>query len=1149
MDFYEVVRQAAALLQQQGKLTYRTLRRQFALDDETLEDLKDELLFSHPIADEDGRGLVWTGETRETPAPTSQPDQTPQPEPQPVVEQVQTIQEISSSVEPNTPDAERRQLTVMFVDLVGSTALSTALDPEDLREVIRDYQSTCTEVIQRYDGHVAQLLGDGLLVYFGYPQAHEDDAQRAVRTGLEIIVAIGALNTRLEQDKGVKLAVRLGIHTGLVVVGEMGGEGRQEQLALGETPNIASRIQGLAAPDTMVISDATYRLIQGYFDCDTLSEQVLRGVAEPVNVYQVLRESGAQSRLDVASTRGLTPLLGREFECTLLFERWEQAKAGQGQVVLLSGEAGIGKSRLVQVLKDHIEDESHIRWECRSSPYFTNSALYPVIDLIQRTLRWQQDDTPEQRLEKLTQNLNQYQLPLEESVPLFAALLSLPVPEDRYPPLNLTPQRQRQKTLEAILAITLELSEQQPVLFILEDLHWTDPTTLELLDLLIDQTPTASLYALLTCRPDYQPTWSHRSYLTEMTLNRLSRQQVGQLATEVSGGKTLPAEVLEQLVARTDGVPLYVEEMTKAVLESGVLKEMDERYDLTGAMGSLTIPATLQDSLMARLDRLVTAKAVAQYASVIGRQFSFELLRAVSGLNEAMLQHELRRLVEGELVYQRGVPPQATYLFKHALVQDAAYESLLRSTRQGYHRRIAEVLEERFRETADVPPELLAHHFTGAGLNEQAVDYWYQAGQRASGRSAHVEAIAHLTNGLELVRILSETPAHTQYELLLLTTLGPALMATKGYAAPEVEETYMRARALCQQAGETPQVFPVFFGLWIYYGVRAETRQAKELAEHLLHLAHRFQNPSLLLQAHHTLWMTLFSLGELDAVREHCEQGIALYTPSQHHADTYHYGGHDPGVCCRGFAARTLWLLGYPDQALQRNDEMLALAQELSHPLSLVQALGWAAWVHQFRREKHLIPERVEAVMRLATEHGFPYWQAQGQIMDGWIRTAQEQQEEGLEWMHQGLASLQASGSEMLRPWYLSLMADAYGQSGQVAEGLRTLVEALALVEKHEVRLWEAELYRLKGELLRQSSTDNVTEAESCFHRAISIAQNQSAKSWELRAATSLARLWQSQGRRDEARELLAPVYDWFTEGFDTADLIEAKALLDELGG
>jgi TOMM system kinase/cyclase fusion protein len=1143
MTFEEILDQSVAMLQRRGRLTYRTLRRQFDLDDEALADLKDELLFSHPVVDEGGRGLVWTGEKREVPRPASQPAQ---PEPQPVVEQVQPVQETSSSVEPHAPEAERRQLTVMFCDLVGSTSLSGEFDPEDYRAVVRQYQQVCSEVIQRYDGHIAQYLGDGLLVYFGFPQAHEDDAQRAIHSGLGIIKAIDDLNIRLEQNKGVKLAIRIGIHTGLVVVGEMGGEGRQEQLALGETPNVAARFQGIAQPDTVVISADTYRLVQGYFDCDILGEHDLRGVAQPIAVYRVLGDTGIQSRLDVASTRGLTPLVGRESEVMLLLERWTQVKGGQGQVVLLSGEAGIGKSRLVQVLKDHVAEQPHIRLECRSLPYFTNSALYPITDMVQRTLRFQTEDTPEQKVEKLEHNLSSYRLPLEETVPLFGALLSLPVPEDRYPPLNLTPQRQRQKTLESIVAIILELAEQQPVLFILEDLHWTDPTTLEFIELLIDQTPTASLCVLLTCRPEFQPSWSHRSYLTEMTLNRLSQNQVERMAQQVVDGKRLPTEVIQQLVDKTDGVPLYVEEMTKAVLESGVLKETNGHYELAASIASLTIPATLQDSLMARLDRLETAKAVAQYAAVIGRQFSYKLLQAVSGLDEATLQRELGRLVEAELVYQRGVLPNTTYLFKHALVQDTAYESLLRSTRQGYHHRIAEVLEERFPETAETQPELLAYHFTTSGRNEQAVPYWQRAGQHASDRSANLEAISHCTTGIELLKTLPETPEHTQQSLTLHITLGVSLLMTKGPAAPEVEHAYTQARILCEQVGETPDLAPVLLGLWRFYLARPQLHMARDIGEMLLRLAQRTNDPTIAVTAHYTLGATWMWLGALPTARQHLKEGIALYTPDQRHARVFRIG-QDPGVACCALTAQTLWLLGYPDQALVCLHQALVLAHELSHPYSLAFTQVWAAIVFHLRRDILGVHEQAEATVALSTEQGFALWAAWGTSFRGLVLAIQGQGEAGMAQVRQGIASWRATGAALGVPYFFTLLAEVAAHLGHMEDSLQALTEAHTLVERQEERWWEAEIYRLRGVLLLKHLGMQQEEVEACFQQALDLARHQQAKSLELRAATSLARLWHSQGKRQEAYGLLAPVYNWFTEGFDTADLQEAKQLLDEL--
>jgi predicted ATPase len=735
---------------------------------------------------------------------------------------------------------------------------------------------------------------------------------------------------------------------------------------------------------------------------------------------------------------------------------------------------------------------------------------------------------------------------LEETVPLFAPLLSLPLPEDRYAPLALSPQRQRQKTLETIGAMLLELAKCQPVLFIIEDLHWTDPTTLELLNLVIDQSPTASLLTVLTCRPHFQPAWHHCSYLTEITVHRLSHAQGEQIVTCVTDGKTLPQEVLAQIIEKTDGVPLFVEEMTKAILESEQLKAIDGHYKLIGSLSTLVIPVTLQDSLMARLDRLVTAKAVAQYAAVIGRQFAYDLLARVSQLDAATLQRELGRLVEAEIVYQRGLPPQATYMFKHALIQDVGYQSLLKSTRQHYHQRIAQVLEEQFTETTEAEPELLAYHYTEAGLIEYAVAYWYKAGQRASERSAHVEAIAHLRQGLELLQTLRETPERLQREVDLLIALGVSLIATKGWAAPEVGETYTRARHLCQALEDPSQLFPVLWGLWAYALVRAEYQTAHVLGEQLLALAQHAHDATMLLGAHRALGATLFFLGAVATAHRHLAQGIALYDPQQHRAATFRYG-EDAGVVCHGFASQALWLLGYPDQGRARNEEAVTLAQHIVHPYSLCYVLSLAAGIHQFRREVRAAQERAEATISLAQEQGFPSFRAHGAILRGWALAQQGQAQAGMEQITQGLTAWRATGAEIARLYWLALLAEAQGTLGEPEAGLTVLTEALTLAETTGERWYDPELYRLKGELLLQQYADNQADAETCFHHAISVAQSQQAKSWELRAATSLARLWQRQGKRVEAYELLAPVYHWFTEGFDTADLQEAKALLDAL--
>jgi class 3 adenylate cyclase/predicted ATPase len=1127
MTFEELLDQAIALLQRRGRLRYRALKRQFDLDDDYLEDLKTELIKGQRLAvDEDGEVLVWIGGTDLS--PTTIP---------------RAVQ--SALLGPSTPrEAERRQLTVLFCDLVDSTQLSSRLDPEEYRDVVRAYQRMCTDVIQRYDGYVAQLLGDGLLIYCGYPQAHEDDAQRAVRAGLGMLAALGVLNQRLQQANGLQLAIRVGIHTGLVVIGEMGGAQRQEQLALGEVPNIASRIQGLAEPNTIMVSVDTYRLIQGYFDCRALGAQTIRGVTEPVQVYYVLQESGARGRLDVAVMRGLTPLVGRESEVTLLLERWEQAKAGHGQVVLLTGDAGIGKSRLVQMLKDHVADEPYIRWECQSAEYAQNTALFPLVDLFQRLWRFDAQETPDAKLAKLEHALSHYRLPLEEAVQLFAPLLSVPIPEHHYPPLYLSPQRQRQKTLETLVAILLELAERHPVLLILEDLHWTDPSTLELLNLVLDQTPTTSLFVLLTCRPYFQPSWHHRSYLTEITVNRLSHAQVEQIVNRMTDGKALPAELLQQILAKADGVPLFVEEMTKALLESGQLKAIDGHYELMGSLVTFAIPATLQDSLMARLDRLVTAKGVAQYAAVIGRQFPYELLQAVSQLDASTLQRELERLVEAEIIYPRGLPPQATYVFKHALIQDAAAQSLLKSTRQQYHQRIAQVLEAQFPETAEAAPELLAHHYTEAGLTEKAAAYWQRAGQQAIDRSANLEAISHCTTGIALLRTLPETPERIQHALTLHIALGAALQMTKGNAAPEVEHAYTQAHALCQQVGETPELVPVLYGLWRFYLVRSQFHRARELGEALLRLAQQADDPALSVAAYYTLGATWLRFGALPAARRRLEEGITYYTPDQRRAPVFRTG-HDPGVACRVHVALTLWLLGYPEQALARVHEALVLPHELSQTYSLAFARCAAALVSQCRRDVLAVQEYAEAAVALSTAQGFTQWAAWGTSMRGWALAMQDQDEEGMAQVRQGIAAYRATGAVLLVPYFCTLLADVFDHLGHTADGLQALAEAHTLVEQYEERWWEAEVYRLRGVLLLRQTGTPQAEAEACFQQALDVARRQEAKSLELRAAMSLARLWQQQGKRQEAHDLLAPVYHWFTEGFDTADLQEAKALLE----
>jgi len=1041
---------------------------------------------------------------------------------------------------PATPDAERRHLTVMFCDLVGSTALSERLDPEDLREVIHTYQECCAGVVARFGGFIARYMGDGLLVYFGYPQAHEDDAERAIRAGLGIVEAVGELRPRDD----LTLQVRVGIATGLVVAGDHIGAGASEEMAVvGEAPNLAARLQGLAEPDTVVIAPSTYRLAGGLFVCDDLGPQHLKGITEPVPAYLVRQAGPAPSRFEATAERRLTPLVGREEEIGLLLKRWEQAKDGDGQVVLLSGEAGVGKSRILRSFREQLEDKLRNRVLYYCSPYHQNSAFYPAIDQLERVLRFEKHDGAAEKLIKLEAALGDLSLLVEKYAPPLASLLSLPV-GDRYTSPPLGAEEMKKKILESMIAVFEAMASRDPVLMVIEDVHWIDPSTLELLNLLIEHLRSARVVLVVTYRPEFDSPWSGHAHVTGLMLNRLSRKESAAMVTRVAGGKALPEEILGEIVAKTDGVPLFVEELTTTVLESNLLKEVEDRYVLSGPLTPLAIPTSLQDSLMARLDRLAPVKEVVQLAAILGRTFNHELLAAVSPLKGGQLEDALSQLLNARLIYRHGLSPNVTYEFKHALVQDVAYQSLLKGSRLQFHKRVAHALEKHFPETE---PELLAHHYTEAGLIEQAVGYWHQVGQRAVERSANTEAIAHLTKGLELLDTLPETAERSQRELTLQITLGVPLQVIKGPASSEVECAYSRACELCRQAKHAPELFPALWGLWRSSIARAKLHAARELAEELLNLAQHQQDAALVLQAHHALWATLIELGEFASALKHIEQGTALYNRQQHHTQANLFGGHDPCVCGQVHAAITLWLLGFPDQALDRARDGLTLAEELSHPVSLAHALCYALQLHLYRGETRAMQERAETLLALASEQNFEEYLALGTFVQGWAQTQFGKNEAGIAAMRQGLSARRATGRVAEEFNLISLLAEALGKTGSAEEGLRLLNQALTVAADTGIADWEAELHRLRGELLLCQSTGNRAKAEASYNQAIAVARRLQAKSLELRAATSLARLWQGQRKRVEARELLEPVYDWFTEGFDMPDLIEAKELLSAL--
>jgi class 3 adenylate cyclase/predicted ATPase len=1049
----------------------------------------------------------------------------------------------SISTAPRTPEAERRQLTVLFCDLVGSTALAARLDPEDMGGVIRAYQGACAETVERWGGHVAKYMGDGVLAYFGWPVAHEDEAERAVRTGLELARAIAKLDTPADAP----LAARIGIATGLVMVGELIGEGAaREQTVVGDTPNLAARLQNLAAPGSVVISQATRRLVGGLFELADLGPQRLKGFAEPLAAWRVEGEGRAEGRFDALHGERLTPLVGREHELGILLERWAWAKDGDGQVVLLAGEPGIGKSRLIRALRERLGDEPYTPLNHYCSPHHTNSALYPVIDLLERAACFERDEPPDAKLTKLEAVLGRASERLNEVVPLLAALLGIPTGEP-YPALTITPEVQKRRTLQALVDQLGGLAAQQPVLALYEDVHWIDPSTLELMGLVIERIPQLRVLALITHRPEFQPPWTAHAHVTSLTMSRLGRRQGADLVARVTGDKPLPSEIVEQIVARTDGVPLFVEELTKTVLESGLLADAGNRYELTGPLPPLAIPATLHDSLMARLDRLAPIKEVAQIGALIGREFTHELLAAVSPLSEDKLGEALDQLVASELIFRRGTPPEATYTFKHALVQDAAYQSLLKSKLQQLHARIAEVLEERLMDASETGPEVLARHLTDAGLAERAIPYWRRAGKLAAGRSANLEAIAHLSKGLELVETLPNAPERLEEELALRLAIGGPLVAARGYAAPEVERSYSRAWSLCEQLGQSAELFPVLRGLWSYLLVRGEFRRAHDLSARLVVLAEERGAPVHRALGRRTLGTTLFYLGRFTEAAAALDEGIAIDDAVAAWEEPAHLLLYTERASVTGrlYSAWTLWFLGFPDRAEEKMRAALALSQKLSHAYSLAFALTWAALLHNFRREFAAALRQAEATINLASEHRLPELVAEATMGRGFALVGLGEQIEGLAQLWTGLTASNDLGAHFLDTQGLAFIAEADLQAGRLDDALAALDRAAGASAATGASHCQAELYRLKGAVLAKAG--DATEPTAWLQRAIETARSQQAKSLELRAATSLARLWTEQGERQKARDLLAPVYGWFTEGFDTPDLKNAKALLDEL--
>ncbi len=1191
--------------------------------------------------------------------------------------------------------AERRQLTVLFCDIVDSTAFTEKLDPEELRNLLEVYRTCIMEVVLAQNGHIARYFGDGILVYFGYPIAHEDTAHRAVRAALGIVAAIETLNPYLHKTFGIEINVRISIDTGRVVVWHISAQESPEAIDIvGKTPNLAARMQKLAAPNNIVIGDTTHQLVEGFFKCDALGASALRGISQPVNIYQVSGEIPAQSRLDIASESGLTPLIGREREVELLKQGWAEALAANGQALLIQGEAGIGKSRCVQLIQEHVESHPDaVTLEGRCSPYYQNSPLYPILSLFQEhVVQFTSTDTAQRRLEKLEDLLQDYnvstvgqeaeaQAHTPETLPLLAELLDIPfeiqrrtetgtgpglygkpVKQDTYPSEWRRRQR-RQQTLEVLVQVLLKMSELKPILFVVEDLHWIDPSSIEFLTLLIERTENARIFTILSWRSDTHPSIVYKNrhnvqsnedgnsqtapdanftnsaidreilekllrpaWAKTLPLEVLTPPEVETMIQHVAGDTQLPPNLLTKIVEMTEGVPLFVEELTQMMLseaphpddrdraiseEGDALTLSSDALDATSSRfpQTMQVPVTLQDLLTARLDELGTAKEIIQLGATLGREWTAELLHKIAAgvdignnifTDFSALKDELDKLVNAFILNRNETADnQFRYTFRHPLLRETAYQSLLKSRRQQYHQQIAEVLE-----SADgFQPELVAYHYTEAGLPEKAVDYWHSAAHRALERSANVEGVRHIMQGLAALETLStniDTPelrtdarhhddsdrvmsaeAAERRELELQTTLGTALIATKGYASPEVEVAYTRARELLETLEKREETsledetdvlldpikdlrFPVLFGLWLSHLVRGRLLSARELGEACVAIAKQAENQAFEVEAHRALGATLYYLSEFNSSLAHLEAGIERYQPQHHPVPAFLHYVAEPGMTLLAYSSPLLWCLGYPSQAEERIHQAVSIGKNTNHPFSEAVSLHFKTVLYQYRGEAEEVNIAATQMLQICQEHGFSAWEAAATVLKGWASAAQNCPEEGIAMIREGINAWKETRGELLMPLFLALLGQAHQRAGEYKLALQTLDTALRVITRTGERTYAAELARQKGELClilaeetvgvglpnpydKENTQPTVAQAESYFQEALAIARQQNAKSWELRAALSLSELWRTQNRGEDAYNLLQPIYAWFSEGLDTDDLVRAKNLLKRL--
>jgi class 3 adenylate cyclase/tetratricopeptide (TPR) repeat protein len=1025
----------------------------------------------------------------------------------------------------------------MFCDLVGSTVLAQALDPEKLREVMRAYRQACTAIIERYDGYLAQYLGDGLMIYFGWPRAHEDDAERALRSALDIVATVKKL------DAPSPLQVHIGVATGAVVVGEAkADEQGGSELAVGETPNLAARLQGIAGPDEIVVGPSTQRLAGGQFDYEGLGQQTLKGILQPVHAYRVKGILRVEGRFDASHTRQLTPLVGRASELALLLDRWERAKNGEGQGVLLSAEPGIGKSRITRALRERIAAGSHLSLHYQCSPFHSNSAFYPVIEQFERAARFSHDDSPQQKIAKMEALLHRARVNVADAAPLYAAMLSLPT--NSYPAEQLSPQQQKERTIAAQIAQVVGLAAQQPVIMVLEDAHWADPSTLEVFAGLLERIEPIRVLLVITYRPEFNAPWLGQSRVTALRLSRLSRRETASLAEQVSG-KPLPVEVLDQILDKTDGVPLFVEELTKAVVESGLLRDAGDRYTVSGPLPPLAIPSTLHDSLMARLDRLAPVRDLIQLGAVIGREFTHKLIAMLTPLSGAQLEAALAQLVVSELVYRRGAESDAVYVFKHALVQEAADESILRARRRQLHASVATALEGDA-QLAQSDPGFLALQFDRAGLIDKAIEWYMRAGHNANLRSATREALHHFQRALALLREGGADDRQTDQRVDLNTEIGLLHMAIEGWASNRAREHFAEAERLSRDRRRSERRFRALVGMITTLTWYGYSKDARNYSEELIALARETGARVHRMYAQEVYAQCLMYEGRF---RQGLIEARQAFTFSDDAADeqlAFRYG-HDAKMVALWWSAYMQWETGVLDQSLRCAEQGLLHGRRIGHAFSLACSLVWTLDLSYFMWLPERVLQHAQEAVAVTQRHGFQQLHAMASFHHGWAIAQSGRWGEAVEQMRQALENYRALGAAaVIVPRLTAQLASVYAQAGRAEEGLRVL-EASPDRAPGRRRVRYPEISRIEGELHLLKSNPDAALAEQFFREAIAIAIEDEAKTRQLRATVSLAALWQEQNKSEEAVALLEPLYESFTEGFDMPDMKNAKALLERL--